>query len=168
MTLKKLLFLSILVINLSVISNMFGQVPPYIRVSTSRGSNLYMYFQSLDQIQSGITYTKFTRFEVYLDDDGDAGFNTWDMKFYSPTANFSGESGATLSLDKFELSSYYDGAFEYKKELTNISSTVLVDGGEEGAHYVEITYEVGVTNSLWNETPDHYYGQINFDFYSTW
>lgn len=161
---KPILLLFVLIFS-GISFNLSGQS---LQVRVIRGKNPFFYIQSLKQVQDGVTWEKFTRFEIIFNDAGDPGTNTWDMKFYSPTATFDGEGGGTLDLNKFELSSYLDNVFEYKKTLTNINTTIMVDGGPEGTSYVDITYEVGVTNTFWNVTPDYYYGSINFDVFATW
>lgn len=156
----------------------FVQVNSYSQNTTSRlrilsGGSMYFNFNSLQKYENGLTYSNWTRAEVYFIDTTNLGVQTlleWRLDVKAMTPLINGDAGYSLPLNTIEIESNglnatYNGPFA----ISDADDVHLVEDGLQtapGYTIVNITYHCGksltVGNNLLGSDPDYYFVDLLF------
>lgn len=164
---KALIVLFVIFANFS-----FAQPPlpaPTGHMVIKQGNKIDFFFTSLKRYTTGITYNNWTVIDVFYDSDG--GGTSWKLSIKAETANIEGDMGNNLNLDVIEITASDGGGVNPlgafcspKITLTALDQDLVVDQGlggppdglAAGDNLVNLSYECGVTNSLFDAQPDFY------------
>lgn len=170
----KIVILFIFILLASVI---YAQPPlpaPTGRLVLRQGGNIVFNFNSLKRYKDGITYNRWTTFDIKYDSDG--GGTSWKLSLKANAANFDGDMGATLDLDKLEITALDGGGINDLTAfclptitLTNLDQDLVAggppDGLAAGDNLIDLTYECGVTNKVIGEISDYYVVDLEITLY---
>ena len=135
------------------------------------GGQVFFKYKSLNEIDNGITYTDWSTFNLYFDNE-----NGGDVKltFYSNTGFIFGEDEYKLSLDIIELQvncpgcpggSVVGGWHPLSDTPTDLINNL--PGSDGGTTYIiDVSYRCGdkiSTGGLLGDTSSYYYVDIIFD-----
>lgn len=135
------------------------------RLTIESGGSVNFFFNSFLKYSNGITYSDWTKLDVYYNDTTDAGglgiHPTWklDVKALSPTID--GDAGNTLTLDVIEIEATGDPGSTGLNALS-AADVSLITGGVAGISTIFISYSCGKNVSLMGESPDYYVVDIVF------
>ena len=145
------------------------------RLVTIIGSQVSFNFNSISKHSSGITKPNYTRFGVELADTvtGGSGITGWKIEV-TPAAGFAsfiGNGANTLNTNILEIkaedananlgaSSVFNGYQILVNGTPLMTSTLLP--ANPNSHQIDISYRCGVTNSVFDQTPDFYEMEIEF------
>ncbi|MFC2137517.1 hypothetical protein ACFLTE_05015 [Bacteroidota bacterium] len=142
-----------------------------LTLSLLSGGYVSFKYTSIDAVENGITYTNWTNFNLYFDDEDND--DQVKLTCYANTANLDGEQSNTMALSQIEVRAICSGCSGDVTQtswqtlttspgvdlLTGIEGSV---GGGSLNYNIYIDYRCG-NSGLINQPNDYYYVDIIFD-----
>ncbi|PCJ87766.1 MAG: hypothetical protein COA57_04215 [Flavobacteriales bacterium] len=150
---RKKVFAGCLLVAVLAAGNCFAQASAGFFIE--QGGNVPFVFNSISKLESGITYTDWTRIRIKMQelnvDAVDTFTSGWTLTFRAMAATIAGDQGGSIPLSRVRLSS--TDASPFPPELTPIALTALTGAAQ--------TLASGAASS---HVPNHIPGQTNPPF----
>ena len=170
----KRFILTVIILSSYFFFDLFGQGTTTVRVRVVRGARLDFIFNSLSRYTDGMTYTDFTKIDIYYNDTVGVGVPNsnctgWELTVKALQPQFEGDMSAQiLDLATIVFSVKRDGIDAGTFTLSNAEQVIasdvfpnIVNVNEE----ILITYNCGTLpgNNLMNKMPDYYNVDLVFN-----
>jgi hypothetical protein len=152
----------------------FSQTQVTAHIITNNGADMHFVFNSLNKFQVGIPYFNYSRLNIYFTEYDLPANNTvptpnlsnWHLRVRSRQPAIESNGGNLMNFNRIEIMATPEVGFGSTTGwifLNNSYQDLVINGPNPtiGGHFVDISYRVGVTNRI-TENTDYYIVDLEF------